>query len=83
MEGTVTEDADRTIQNLAIDVAGLLFEIRIALAAVHFGVKTLAARSNLPTMEHELATLTKLSDQACDAVETLQKVITDHLSPAV
>jgi hypothetical protein len=67
---------------LAIDIAGLLFEIRIALAAVHFGVKTLAARPRLPTLEHELATLTKLSDQACDAVEALQKVITDHLNPA-
>jgi hypothetical protein len=67
------DDADRKVQNLAVDIAGLLFELRIALAAVHLGVKALAARPKVPTLEHELATLTKLSDQACEAVRSCRR----------
>jgi hypothetical protein len=82
VESWVLDDADRRVEHLAVDVAGLLFEIRIALAAMHLGAKTLAASPKALSLEHELATLTKLSDQACEAVEILQKVITDYLSPA-
>jgi hypothetical protein len=53
-------DADRTVENLAIDIAGLLFEVRVAMAAVHFGIETLERRSETPTLAVELATLSTL-----------------------
>jgi hypothetical protein len=81
VEGTEMADADRTVENLAIDIAGLLFEVRVAMAAVHFGIETLERRSETPTLAVELATLSELSDQACDALETLQRIVVDRLSP--
>ena len=71
----------RALKNLPIDIAGLLFEVRIAMAAVHFGIETLQRRSEVPALATELAALSKLSDQACDALETLQRIVVDHLSP--
>ena len=69
-----------TVEALAIDIGGLLFEVRIAMAAVHFGIETLERRSNAPALAIELAALSKLSDQACDALETLQRVVVDCLT---
>jgi hypothetical protein len=68
-------DDRKTLENIAIDVAALLFEVRIALTAVHFGLETLATRSTEPPIAAELRTLVKLSNQACEALEVLQKVI--------
>jgi hypothetical protein len=73
-------DEGSTVEALAIDIGGLLFEVRIAMAAVHFGIETLERRSELPSFAVELATLAKLSDQACDALETLQRVVVDCLT---
>ena len=67
-------------EDIAIDAAGLLFESRIALAAVHHGVQMLARRSTAPSVTAELQTLAELTDQACDALEALQKVVLKHLT---
>ena len=73
----MSEDAD--IENLAIDMAALLFEVRIAMAAVHFGIKTPATRAEGQPLAGELATLLRLSDQACEALETLQRIVVERL----
>jgi hypothetical protein len=70
-----SDDPQKRMANMAIDVAALLFECRIALTAVHFGLETLATRSTEPPIAAELRTLMKLSNQACEALEVLQKVI--------
>jgi hypothetical protein len=68
------------LEDIAIEVGGLLFECRIAMAAVHHGVEVLALRSTQPPIVAELQTLAKLSNQACDALELLQKAIVDDFS---
>lgn len=75
----MADDGEKTLQDIAIDVGGLLFECRIALAAVHAGVEMLAARSTEPPIKSELQTLSKLTDQACEALELLQRAITAGL----
>lgn len=57
-----------------------MFEMRIAMVAVHYGIETLERRSETPTLTAELGTLSKLSDQACEVLETFQKIVTEHLS---
>lgn len=71
---------DNAVEDLAIDIAGLLFELRIATAAVHCGLETLAARSE--KAEHELGLLLQLSDQTCEALETLQALFVERLDRA-
>jgi hypothetical protein len=39
------DDGRSAAESLAIDIAGLLFEVRIAMAAVHFGIETLERRT--------------------------------------
>ena len=68
-------DETSAVEVLAIDIAGLLFEVRIAMAAVHFGIETLERRSQTPALA-----VSKLSDQACDALETLQRIVVDRLT---
>jgi hypothetical protein len=63
----------------AIEMAALLFEVRIALVAVNVGVELLALRSTEPSIKAELTTLTKLSNQACEALEALQRAITEGI----
>jgi hypothetical protein len=75
------DDGSSAAESLAIDIAGLLFEVRIAMAAVHFGIETLERRTQVPALAVELAGLSKLSDQACEALEVLQKGVVDRLSP--
>jgi hypothetical protein len=58
-----------------IDLQALLFETQIALASVHSGIEVLARRSTEPPIKVELNTLMKLSGQACEALEALQKAI--------
>lgn len=64
----------------AIETAALLFEVRIALVAVNVGVELLALRSTEPSIKAELDALAKLSNQACEALETLQKAIAEGIS---
>jgi hypothetical protein len=74
-------DESSAVDTLAMDIAGFLFEVRIAMAAVHHGIETLERRSATPALALELATLSRLSDQACDALEILQGIIVGRLSP--
>lgn len=73
----MADESSKTLQDIAIDVGALLFECRIALAAVHHGVEMLARRSTEPPIKGELATLGKLSNQACEALELLQRAIVE------
>lgn len=67
-------------QDVAIEVAALLFETRIAVAAVHHGVEVLSKRSTEPPIRAELTTLLKLTGQACEALELLQRAIVDGMT---
>ena len=48
------DDGSNAVESLAIDIAGLLFEVRIAMAAVHFGIETLERRTQMPALAVEL-----------------------------
>jgi hypothetical protein len=69
-----------TREHPAIDAAALLYETRMALAAVHHGVETLIRRSDNPSATSELRLLGKLTDQACEALEALHRAIARRLS---
>ena len=47
-------DKPNPLQDVTMNVAGLLFECRIAVAAVHAGVEMLARRSTEPPIAAEL-----------------------------
>jgi hypothetical protein len=68
------------IVELAGSVAGLLFELRIGAAAI--GLDTLAAKPETVLVREELNALRKMAGQSSDALEALQRAITEHLSPA-
>jgi hypothetical protein len=70
------------IIELAGSVAGLLFELRIAAAAISLGLDTLAAKPETVLVREELNVLRKMAGQSSDALEALQRAITEHLSPA-
>jgi len=66
--------------DIAGSIAGLLFEARVATAAAHFGIQMLTKHTGASPLREELAVLQKLSGQNCVTMETLQKVIFDHLT---
>jgi len=70
------------ITELAGSVAGLLFELRIAAAAITLGIETLAAKPETVLVREELNVLRKMAGQSSDALEALQRAITEDLSPA-
>jgi hypothetical protein len=74
----VSSDRNK-LHDVAIDIGGLLFECRIALAAVSSGIEMLERRSAEPPIAAELETLAKLTDQACEALELLQRAIISGL----
>jgi hypothetical protein len=61
-------------------IAGLLFEVRVAATAAHFGIQMLTKHTGASPLREELAVLQKLSSQNCETMEALQKVILDHLT---
>jgi hypothetical protein len=73
-------DKPNPLQNVTMNVAALLFECRIAAAAVHAGVEMLARRSTEPPIAAELRALEKLSNQGCEALELLQAALVDGLT---
>jgi hypothetical protein len=76
----MASEGEKTLQDIAIEAGALLFECRIAMAAVHHGVEMLVLRSTVPSITAELKTLAKLSNQACDALEVLQRAIVEGLN---
>jgi len=73
-------DRPNPLQDVTMNVAGLLFECRIAATAVHAGVEMLARRSTEPPIAADLRALEKLSHQGCEALELLQAALVDGLT---
>jgi hypothetical protein len=58
-------------KDAAVEVAALLFEARLLVEAVTFGLGKLAARNG----SGELTALLRMANQAADVLEALQKTV--------
>lgn len=63
------------MNNSVIEAAALIFEARICIEAVTLGIDRIIQQERSAMLAAELATLRKISNQAADALDALQKTI--------
>jgi len=58
-----------------VDAAALIFEARICIEAVTLGIDRVIQQERSAMLAAELGTLRKMSNQACEALDALQKTL--------
>jgi hypothetical protein len=79
MAETDSNGVPPALEDLTIQCATLLFELRLALEAALAGVKRIATRKVSVIVQNELQILQNLLNQGAEAMDALDKVLEPYL----